>query len=142
MLMRTDPFRDLAGLARTIEQATSSAPMDAYRHGDVVTVELDLPGIDPDAIDVQVERGELRVQATRRPVVPDGARFLVRERTETSVQRRIMLGDVLDVDAVDAEYTAGVLTLRIPLREAAKPRRIDVRSGAADDAHAITATTT
>jgi HSP20 family protein len=143
MLMRTDPFRDLAGFARAFDQATSStaldAPMDAYRVGDVVTVELDLPGVDVDSLDIQIERGELRVQATRRSRRPEGARFLIRERTDTTVQRRVMLGDVLDVDHVDAEYTAGVLTLRIPLRETAKPRRIDVRHSDAHDATAISA---
>jgi HSP20 family protein len=139
MLMRTDPFRDLAGFARAFDQATTMAPMDAYRVGDVVTVELDLPGVAADSIDIQIERGELRVQATRRPQVPEGARFLIRERTETTVQRRLMLGDVLDVDHVDAEYTAGVLTLRIPLRETAKPRKIDVRHSEVQDTKAIAA---
>lgn len=141
MLMRTDPFRDLAGFARAFDQMSTatSAPMDAYRLGDVVTVQLDLPGVDPDSIDIQIERGELRIQAARRTDAPDGARFLVRERSETAVARRIMLGDVLDVDHVDAEYTAGVLTLRIPLRETAKPRKIGVRHRDRDDTQAITA---
>lgn len=127
MLLRTDPFRDLQAVARMVDSAGATTAMDAYRHGDVVTVDLDLPGVDPDSIDVQVERGELRIQATRRSTAPDGARFLVRERPEATLGRRIVLGDALDVEAVDAEYVDGVLSIRMPLRETAKTRRIDVR---------------
>ena len=127
MLMRTDPtqWNRLADLFEG--QAPTLASMDAYRLGDVVTVELDLPGVDPATIDVQIERGELRVSAFRRRTSPENVQYLIRERTESTVTRRIMLGDVLDVEHVDAEFVDGVLTLRIPLRESAKPRRIDVR---------------
>jgi HSP20 family protein len=126
MLMRTDPFADLLGLSRPTTNGPLAA-MDAYRHGDVITVEFDLPGIDPASIDLQIERGELRLQASRKVAVPDGARFLLRERTEATITRRVMLGDVLDVEHVDAEYRDGVLTLRIPLHDTAKPRQIQVK---------------
>jgi HSP20 family protein len=125
MLMRTDPFRQWD---RFFEQANPlTAAMDAYRLGDVVTVQFDLPGVDPDSIDLQIERGELRLNARRRSIAPEGAQYLVRERADATISRRLMLGDVLDVDHVDAEYHDGVLTLRIPLHESAKPRRVDVR---------------
>jgi HSP20 family protein len=134
MLLRTDPHRDLQAVARMFDVTTAGATtaMDAYRHGDVVTVDLDLPGVVPDSIDVQVERGELRIQATRRSHAPEGARFLVRERPEATVGRRIVLGDALDVESVDAEYVDGVLSIRLPLRETAKTRRIDVRHAIGD----------
>jgi len=126
MLMRTDPTQ-WSRLAELLDgPAPSLAAMDAYRLGDVVTVELDLPGVDPTTIDVQIERGELRVAAFRRRTAPENVQHLIRERTQTTVTRRIMLGDVLDVEHVDAEYVDGVLTLRIPLRDSAKPRRIQV----------------
>lgn len=127
MLLRTDPLRDLQAVARMFDTGGATTAMDAYRHGDVVTVDIDLPGVEPDSIDVQVERGELRIQAQRRTSAPEGARFLVRERPEATVGRRIVLGDALDVEAVDAEYVDGVLSIRMPLRETAKTRRIDVR---------------
>jgi HSP20 family protein len=141
MLLRTDPFRELDRVARMFDAAGGpTTAMDAYRHGDVVTVDVDLPGVDPDSIDVQVERGELRIQATRRSTAPEGARFLVRERPEATLGRRIVLGDALDVEAVDAEYLDGVLSIRMPLRETAKTRRIDVRHAVGDGgAKAITA---
>ncbi|UDY37553.1 Hsp20/alpha crystallin family protein [Dermatobacter hominis] len=136
MLMRTDPFRQWDRLPDQ-SGAPMGAAMDAYRLGDVVTVQFDLPGVDPDSLDLQIERGELRLNARRRFAAPEGARYLIRERMDSTVTRRLMLGDVLDVDHVDAEYHDGVLTLRIPLSESAKPRRIDVRHPGQGDARAI-----
>lgn len=128
MLMRTDPLRSWDRFTGLFDQmAVPACPMDAYRLGDVVTVEFELPGVDPETIDVQIERGELRLTAHRRRTVPEGAQFLVRERAEATISRRLMLGDVLDLDHVDAEYRDGILTLRIPLSDTAKPRRVEVR---------------
>lgn len=130
MLMRTDPFRTWDRVFEGPESTNlQTAAMDAYRVGDVVTVEFDLPGIDPESIDLQVERGELRLNAQRRRHAPEGAAFLVQERRDVKISRRVMLGDTLDVEHVDAEYHDGVLTLRIPLRESAKPRQVEVRHG-------------
>ena len=129
MLMRTDPFRTWDRMFDSEPSPARAAAMDAYRVGDVVTVEFDLPGIDPESIDLQVERGELRLSAERRRQTPEGAAYLVQERRDLKVSRRVMLGDTLDVDHVDAEYVDGVLTLRIPLSEAAKPRQVEVRRG-------------
>ena len=130
MLMRTDPFRQWD---RFLDQSGGAvtAALDAYRLGDVVTVQFDLPGVDPDSIDLQIERGELRLTAQRRAVNPEGAQFLVKERSAATISRRLMLGDVLDVEHVDAEYHDGVLTLRIPLHESAKPRQVEIRHAAA-----------
>lgn len=139
MLMRTDPLRQWERLFEQAATGALTASMDAYRLGDVITVQFDLPGVDPDSIDVQIERGELRLSASRRGTSPDGVQYLVRERTDATISRRIMLGDVLDVEHVDAEYRDGVLTLRIPLRETAKPRRVAVRHEAREpDRSAIT----
>lgn len=127
MLMRTDPIRQWD---RLLEQGFGpTAALDAYRLGDVVTVQFDLPGVDPATIDLQIERGELRLNARRRVSLPEGARYLVRERSDVAISRRLMLGDVLDVEHVDADYVDGVLTLRIPLKEHAKPHRVEVRHG-------------
>jgi HSP20 family protein len=132
MLMRSDPLRDWDRLASRMfgpdDGSATWAPLDAYRNGDVVTVEFDLPGVDPASIDIQVERGELRLQAERRSARPEGSQSLVQERFAGTITRRLMLGDQLDTEHVDADYSAGVLTLRIPLSEAAKPRRVEVRS--------------
>jgi HSP20 family protein len=117
MLMRSDPFRDLDRLAQQVLGAAarpSAMAMDAYRSGDEFVVHFDLPGIDPDSIDVNVERDVLTVRAER----PTGV-----------FTRRLFLGDTLDTDAIEASYDAGVLTLRIPVAEQAKPRRIQISAG-------------
>ncbi|RZQ60497.1 Hsp20/alpha crystallin family protein [Amycolatopsis suaedae] len=138
MLMRTDPFRELDRLANQVfggVQGTwskpAAMPMDAYRDGDEFVVAFDLPGVDPDAIDVDIERNVLTVRAERRPVGGkdsdgDTVQMQVAERPLGVFSRQLFLGDTLDTDHVAANYEAGVLTLRIPVAERAKPRKIAI----------------
>ncbi len=134
MLMRTDSFRDLDRLAQQVlgQLSTSarptSMPLDAWRDGDVFVVELDLPGVAPDSIDIDVERNVLTVQA-ERPVRAHDADLAVAERPRGVFTRQLFLGDALDLDGVQAQYDAGVLTLRIPVAERAKPRKVQVSTG-------------
>ncbi|MGW2646519.1 Hsp20/alpha crystallin family protein [Streptomyces sp. NPDC001393] len=132
MLMRTDPFRELDRLAQQfLGEATRPAamPMDAYRAGDDFLVHFDLPGIDPETIELDVERNVLNVRAERRNPAPEDAEMLVAERPTGTFTRQLFLGDTLDTDRIDASYEAGVLTLRIPVAEQAKPRRIQISGG-------------
>ncbi|GGZ79848.1 Hsp20/alpha crystallin family protein [Streptomyces echinoruber] len=132
MLMRSDPFRDLDRLAQQVLGAAarpSAMAMDAYRSGDEFVVHLDLPGIDPDLFDVNVERDVLTVRAERRSPAPESAEMIAAERPTGVFTRRLFLGDTLDTDAIEASYDAGVLTLRIPVAEQAKPRRIQISAG-------------
>ncbi|MEO3749950.1 Hsp20/alpha crystallin family protein [Streptomyces sp. B6B3] len=132
MLMRTDPFRELD---RVAEQLFGTAtrpvgmPMDAYRvEGDVV-VHFDLPGIDPETIDLDVERNVLTVKAERAWPAPEGAQSIVAERPTGRFSRQLFLGETLDTERIDASYDAGVLTLRIPVAEQAKSRKIQITGG-------------
>jgi HSP20 family protein len=132
MLMRTDPFRDLDRLADAVFGTSTRPavmPMDAYRHDDTFVIHLDLPGIDPDSIDLTVERSVLTVHAERRRPADDDAERVVGERTYGVFSRQMFLGDTLDVDELEADYTDGVLTIRIPVAEQAKPRRIEIARG-------------
>jgi HSP20 family protein len=142
MLMRTDPFRELDRLAQILGNPGTVArpatmPLDAWRDGDVFVVELDLPGVDPSSIDVDVERNVLTVSA-ERPALGDQQELLAAERPRGVFSRQLILGDTLDTDRVEANYEAGVLALRIPVAERAKPRKIDV-SHAVKDRQAINA---
>ena len=131
MLMRTDPFRELDRLTQQVfgtAARPAAMPMDAYRHGDSFYVCLDLPGIDPDSIDLTVEQNVLTVRAERRPAQADGAQMIVAERPYGTFTRQVFLGETLDADSIAADYAAGVLTLTIPVREQAKPRTIQVTS--------------
>lgn len=134
MLMRTDPFRELD---RLTQQAfgnnpgtwtrPTAMPMDAYRVGEEFVVAFDLPGVDPDAIELDVERNVLTVKAERRPLATgEPVEMQVAERPLGVFSRQLFLGDTLDTDRIRAGYDAGVLTLRIPIAERAKPRKISI----------------
>jgi HSP20 family protein len=132
MLMRTDPFRDLDRLTEAFfgtNGRPAVMPMDAYRAGDDFIVELDLPGVDADSIDLTVERNVLNVHAERKPKRPDEAEGLIAERTYGVFSRQLFLGDTLNVDKLTADYDTGVLTIKIPVAEQAKPRKVEVGAG-------------
>jgi HSP20 family protein len=147
MLMRTDPFHALDRLAQqALAGATgtwarpAAVPMDAYRLGDEFVVELDLPGVDPAAVELSVERNVLTVKAERRPTVRDEqVELQVSERTHGVFSRQLFLGDTLDTDRIRADYDAGVLTLRIPVAEQAKPRTISITRRTDQDRREINA---
>ncbi|SDL05024.1 Hsp20/alpha crystallin family protein [Streptomyces indicus] len=132
MLMRTDPFREFDRLAQQVFGTTTrpvAMPMDAYRAGDDFVIHFDLPGIDPETIDLNVERNVLSVHAERRSPAPEGAELIASERSTGTFSRQLFLGDTLDTERIDASYDSGVLTLRIPVAEQAKPRKIQIAGG-------------
>jgi HSP20 family protein len=143
MLMRTDPFRELDRFAQQVfgSQGTvarpSVMPMDAWRDGDTFLVEFDLPGVNADSIDIDVERNVLTVHAERGGPGGD-VELLASERPRGVFSRQLILGDNLDTEHVAAHYEGGVLRLRIPVAEQAKPRKVLV-SSAGDDQRTIDA---
>jgi HSP20 family protein len=135
--MRTDPFRELDRLTQQVFgnaagtwSRPTAMPMDAYRAGDEFVVAFDLPGVTPEAIELDVERNVLTVKAERRPTVTgDNVEMQVAERPLGVFSRQLFLGDTLDTDHINASYESGVLTLRIPIAEKAKPRKITIEGG-------------
>ena len=131
MLMRTDPFRELD---RLTEQVFGTAarpafmPMDAWREGDSFRIEFDLPGVQPDSIDLDVERNVLTVRAERPGRQENGAELIATERPRGVFSRQLILGDNLDLENISANYRDGVLALVVPVAERAKPRKIAVES--------------
>jgi HSP20 family protein len=133
MLMRTDSFRELDRLAQQVlgtPARPAAMPIDAYRKGDTFVVNFDLPGVAPDSIDLTVERNVLTVHAERRPVTDDGDELLVAERPYGTFSRQLFLGEMLDTDHIAADYTNGVLSLRVPVAETAKPRKVAINASA------------
>jgi HSP20 family protein len=134
MLLRTaDPFRELDRLAQQLSGVTGTTnrpavmPMDAWREGAVFVLDFDLPGVAPESIDIDVERNVLTVRAER--VARNGDwEMLASERPRGLFSRQLVLGDNLDLDRIEAGYHDGVLRLRIPVAEKAKPRKIEVRT--------------
>jgi HSP20 family protein len=135
MLMRTDPFRELDRLTQQLFGANGTTtrpavmPMDAYRAGEQFVVHFDLPGVDPASIDLDVEHNVLTVKAERTPTYGEDAELQVAERPRGVFSRQLFLGDTLDAERIEAHYDAGVLTLRIPIAEKAKPRKIQITRG-------------
>ena len=137
MLMRTDPFRELDRLTQQVLGASGTLarpavmPMDAWREGDTFHVEFDLPGVNPESIDLDVERNVVTVKA-ERPTRDGDAEMIAAERPRGVFSRQLILGDNLDTSRIEASYDAGVLTLRIPVAEQAKPRKISITSNGED----------
>jgi len=141
MLLRTtDPFRDFDRLTQQLFGTTNRPavmPMDAWREGDTFHVEFDLPGVNPESIDLDVERNVVTVKA-ERPTRDGNAEMIAAERPRGVFSRQLILGDNLDTQHIEASYDAGVLTLLIPVAEQAKPRKI-VISSKGEDRQAINA---
>jgi HSP20 family protein len=132
MLMRTDPFRDLDRITQQVfgtMARPTAMPIDAYRRGDELVVHVDLPGVAPDSIDLTVEQNVLTVHASRERTSSNDEEMLIGERSHGSFSRQLFLGESLDTDRIDASCTDGVLTLRIPVADRAKPRRVEVSVG-------------
>lgn len=131
MLMRTDPFRELDRLTQQMLGTNGTLarpavmPMDAWRNGDIFHVELDLPGVNPDSIELDVERNVVTIKA-ERPSRDNDVELIAAEQPRGVFSRQLILGDNLETEQIDASYDAGVLTLQIPVAERAKPRRISV----------------
>ena len=137
MLMRTDPFRELDRLTQQLVGTSARPtfmPMDAWREKDTFVVEFDLPGVQADSIDLDVERNVLTVRAERR-AHEDGTELVAAERPRGVFSRQLILGDNLNLDQISASYRDGVLRLTIPVAERAKPRKIEV--AAENGQHAI-----
>jgi HSP20 family protein len=133
MLMRTDPFRELDRLTEAMmgtRARPAVMPMDAYREDGSFVVHLDLPGVSAESIDLTVEQNVLTVHAERKRPLGEAVERVVDERPYGVFSRQLFLGETLDTDRLSAEYDSGVLTLRIPVAEKAKPRRIEVKGGA------------
>jgi HSP20 family protein len=143
MLMRTDPFRELDRLTQQVFGTNGTMarpavmPMDAWRDGDTFHVEFDLPGANPNSIDLDVERNVVTVKA-ERPARDGDTELIAAERPRGVFSRQLILGDNLDTEHIAASYDAGVLTLHIPVAEQAKPRKITI-SSTGEDRQAINA---
>jgi HSP20 family protein len=131
MLMRTDPFRELDRFAQQVLGTAARPavmPMDAWRQGEEFVVEFDLPGIDADSLDIDIERNVVTVRA-ERPGLDPNRDMLATERPRGVFSRQLVLGENLDTDRIQASYNEGVLKLTIPVAERAKPRKIAVGRG-------------
>ncbi len=135
MLMRTEPFAEVNRLAQQLFGTPVSGtwsrpavmPCDAYRTGEEFVIAFDLPGVDPEAIDIDLERNVLTVKAERRPHdLGENGTVQLAERQLGVFSRQMLLGEALDTARIEASYDNGVLVLRIPVSEQAKPRKVAI----------------
>jgi HSP20 family protein len=137
MLMRTDPFRELDRFTQQLVGTPSrpaAMPIDAYRDGDSFVVQFDLPGVARESIDLTVEQNVLTVHAARSRADGGDVEMIVAERPQGMFSRQLFLGQTLDTNRIEAEYRDGVLRLRIPVAERAKPRKVEIGSPQAEPA--------
>jgi HSP20 family protein len=134
-LTTLDPFtRDFDRIVRRAfgtgfgSASTTALPMDTVRRDGELVLRFDVPGVDPEKIDVTVDHGVLTVSVTREETRTEGESPVVRERLFGSFRRSIRLAENLDADSIEASNNDGVLEIRIPVREEAKPRKIEVGS--------------
>jgi HSP20 family protein len=131
MAIGYDPFREFEQMTQQLlsgGRAPRSFPMDAYRRGNEFRIHLDLPGVDPDSIDITVEGQGLSITAERRFEQREDDQIIVSERPQGRFGRELRLGTSIDAENIGANYEGGVLTLTLPVAARAKPRRIEVRA--------------
>lgn len=134
-MTRIDPFRDFDRLAEqllAVGRDARTAPMDLYRAGEHYVLHLDLPGVDPGSLDIQLDNQILTIRAERSPRTAEELEWLVHERPTGTYQRQIKVGSGIDAGGVTADLEHGVLTLVLPVAEAAKPRKIAVQGATID----------
>ena len=119
LLTSFDPFRSAF-------PARAALPMDGTKRENDVVLRFDLPGVSQENIEVNVDRGVLTVSAKRDEEKTDSDRPFIRERVIGSLRRRVYLGDAYDAEKVEAAYENGVLTVRVPLAEQAKARKVEI----------------
>ncbi|WP_226759580.1 Hsp20/alpha crystallin family protein [Arthrobacter sp. SO3] len=129
MLMRKDPFRELDRLNQQVfgtAARPAAMPMDAWQEDGEFVVAFDLPGVNVDSVDLEIERNVLTVRAARRDPTQPNVELIASERPRGVFSRQLILGDTLDTEKVKAHDADGVLTLRIPVLQQAKPRKIEI----------------
>lgn len=136
MLFQNDPFSDIDYLfsrlgGRPVGNGNMTMPLDAYRRGEDVWVHIDLPGVSAESLEISVERNVLTVSAQRDWHREEGDQIYLAERPRGVYRRQVHLGEGLDAEKIEANFNDGVVTLKIPVAERAKPRKIDIGLGQA-----------
>ena len=126
-----DPFRQMDRLTSQLLSGTRTPmamPMDVWQTADGYHVCLDLPGVDPNSVDITTERNVLTIKAERRAEYEEGQNVLIAERPQGSFTRQLQLGDTVDAENIKASYADGVLHLTLPMAQTAQPRRVQVQT--------------
>ena len=104
-------------------------PTDIFEDAEGITLQLDMPGVSRERLNVQADRQALVVEGNAEISMPEGMEALYAEVHSTLYRRSFTLSSELETDKIDANLKDGVLTLRIPKRAELRPRKIDIRVG-------------
>jgi len=146
-LVRWDPFREVAAVQNELSRLMNGLfegngrseqswvpTMDAWETEDAVVYAFDLPGVAQDKISVEVEDGALTVTADReRSEESSGEHYHRLERRHGTFTRTVGLPQGVSEDAIAASYKDGVLEIRVPKPEQAKPKKIEIGFGAGSE---------
>jgi HSP20 family protein len=141
MAMTFDPFAELDRLTGNLlgtSPGPKFMPVDLYRDGDRYVLNADMPGLDPGSVDIDVDGQLLTIRARRTAEGREGVSWLAQERPYGSYLRQFNIGEGIDAEKIAAHYDNGVLSLLLPVSERAKPRKIEVQSGAQQQQSVIT----
>lgn len=132
MALSFDPLSELDRLASGLLQSRPGPrvmPVDLYREADRYILTADLPGVEPESIDIEVD-GQLLTIRAQRTAAPrtEGVKWLIQERPAGTYLRQFSIGEGVDSANISASYDNGVLSLVIPVSQKAKPRKIHVLS--------------
>ncbi len=139
-LVHWDPLHEVSDLQRSVNRLFDTArldgapargfPVDIYETDSEIVVLADLPGVRPEDVRVQFHGGQLSIRARRlEPDIPSPV-WLRQERADGEFLRTFTLGTPITASDVEADHADGVLTVRLPKSEEARPRQVPVRSGA------------
>jgi HSP20 family protein len=135
MQTQNDPFRLIDSLLDqfgTVRTTGGNVAVDAYRRGEDVWLHFDLPGVATDSLDIDVERNVLTVSAERKWLPTEDDHVYFAERRQGTYRRQVTLGQDVDIDNIEADYHDGVLTVRIPVAERAKARKVVINTGSSE----------
>lgn len=130
-----DPFREFGRAINSAFRTPGSVgmPMDLYRDKEAFVANIDLPGVDPESIDIDIEENTLTVRAERKATITsEDTEWLTRERSTGTYARQLSLGNGVALDQIEANYNDGVLTITLPIAEQAKPRKVTVTRSSVD----------
>jgi HSP20 family protein len=137
MELYVNPFRQLRSemdrllgsfMGPAFDGMRGQPAVNVWDDGDVLMAEMELPGVKAEQIDVSVERDQLTIKVERPEVAEEDITYHRRERPTGSFSRVLTLPCEINSEGVEADLKNGVLTLRLPKAEAAKPRKINVTS--------------
>ncbi len=133
-LMRWDPFRELINFQQSVWADDKSfgawvPSVDVFEKGDDLVIRAELPGVRREEIAIDIDEGTLTLQGERKrdEALEEGKTYRV-ERSFGRFTRRFDLPKTVDASKISAQYKDGVLEIRLPKMEEAKPRKIEIQA--------------